>query len=437
MNRRQLLAALGLGMGGLPLVSSLRGLARAAAEPAPKRLITFYVSSGCAKAYFWPDAPGAQFDLKTSLEPLAPYQSRMTVIQGLGLNGGSDHRFGMDNCLTAGAKTSYELALADALGRKVLAAAVAPEWGGDEMSVRDGVKQPGLADPAQLRDEILRQVNPAQSGGGTSSNADAVRKFRSLALDLSQKQLDDLKARTSSLPYEAAKVQKHIEAVQALKANLSGAPVMTTPGFSCQALQTKALDAAKGLEATGIPARKNLPQLLDAQIENVVEAMKCGTTTLANIQVMHAWGNTAFEWLGITESHHQQLSHWIPSEPTGTTAQKFAKCHNWLSSKMLTLLQGLDVADPLDPGKTILDNTVILWTSEVNGSDAHLADNIPVVLFGNLGGALKQGQYVQLAGGNGGRNMGDLFATLSTAMGAPIDKYGPHDSKGLVTEIVA
>jgi hypothetical protein len=75
MNRRQLLAALGVGMGGWPLLSSsIQGLARAAGEPAPKRLITFYVSSGCAKAYFWPDAPGTQFDLKTSLAPLEPFK---------------------------------------------------------------------------------------------------------------------------------------------------------------------------------------------------------------------------------------------------------------------------------------------------------------------------------------------------------------------------
>lgn len=433
MNRRQLLAALGVGAGGWPLLSSLQGLARAAGEPAPKRLITFYVSSGCAKAYFWPDAPGTQFDLKTSLAPLEPFKSRMTVIQGLGLNGGSDHRFGMDNCLTAGAKTSYELALGDALGKKVLSVSVAPEWGGDEMSVRDGVKQPGLSDPAQVREEILRGVAPGQSGA-PSTSGDAVRRFRSLALDLSQKQLDQLQARTQSLPYEAKKVQTHIEAVQAIKAQLAADPGATTPGFSCETLQSTALLAASGLDHNGIAARKNLPQLLDAQIENVAEAFKCGQTTLANIQVMHAWGNTAFEWLGISESHHQQLSHWIPSEPTGTTAQKFAKCHNWLSTKMLSLLQQLDVADPLDPGKTILDNTVVLWTSEVNGSDAHLADNIPVVLFGNLGGALKQGQYFNVSPG---RNMGDLFATLSTAMGAPIDKYGPHDSKGLVQELLA
>lgn len=432
MNRRSLLAALGLGVGGLPLVSSFQRLAQAAGEPAPKRLITFYVSSGCAKAYFWPEAPGTNFDLKTSLAPLEPFKSRMTVIQGLGLNGGSDHRFGMDNCLTAGAKTSYELALADSLSRKVLSLSVAPEWGGDEMSVRDGVKQPGLSNPAQAREEILRGINPAQGAAPTPGN-DAVRRFRSLALDLSQKQLDELKLKTQSLPYEAKKVTAHIEAVQAIKQSLERSQAPSMPGFSCSALETTALDAAAGLASSGIESRPNLPKLLDAQIENVAEAFKCGQTTMANIQVMHAWGNHAFEWIGLSEAHHQQLSHWIPSDPTGSTAQKFAKCHNWLSTKVLSLLQKLDVPDPLDPGKTILDNTVVLWTSEVNGSDAHLADNIPVVMFGGLGGTLKTGQYVQLAK----RNMGDLFASLSTAMGSPIDKYGPHESGGLVQEILA
>ena len=196
----------------------MRGLARAQAAGPPKRLITFYVSSGCAKSYFWPDAPGTTFDLKTSLSPLEPYKSRMTIIGGLGLLGGSDHRFGMDNCLTAGADTSYELTLADTLGSQILNVSVAPEWGGDEMSVRNKVKQPGLSSPAQVRDQILGQVNPGAGAPATTSNADAIRRFRSLALNLSQKELDELKLRTTELPYEANKVQAHIEAVQALKA---------------------------------------------------------------------------------------------------------------------------------------------------------------------------------------------------------------------------
>jgi hypothetical protein len=137
----------------------------------------------------------------------------------------------------------------------------------------------------------------------------------------------------------------------------------------------------------------------------------------------------------MTEAHHQQLSHWIPSDPNGTTAQRFSTCHNWLSQKFVTLLDKLNVPDPLDPGKTILDNTVILWTSEVNGSDAHLCDSIPVVLVGDWGGTLKTNQFLQYEK----RNIGDLFATLATGMGVPMTSYGDHanESHGLISEILA
>jgi hypothetical protein len=211
-------------------------------------------------------------------------------------------------------------------------------------------------------------------------------------------------------------------------------------------LSTVALDKTKGLVTNGDAVQPNLPALLDAQIENVVQAFVCGQRTMANLQVMHAWGNHVFSWLGFSGAHHQQLSHWVPSEPNGKTAQDFATCHNWLSTRFLTLVQGLDVPDPLSPGKTILDNTVILWTSEVDGGDAHTVQSIPVVLMGNLGGTIKSGQFVSYgnAGGiagvdaNNNRNMGDLFATLSNLMGAPMTtSYGPREGRGICEEILA
>jgi hypothetical protein len=96
----------------------------------------------------------------------------------------------------------------------------------------------------------------------------------------------------------------------------------------------------------------------------------------------------------------------------------------------------------------VLDNTVILWTSEVDGGDAHTVQSIPVILIGNLGGALKPGQFVSYGPPGGidtptlntlsanGRNMGDLFSTLSTAMGVPITSFGPRMGQGLLKEIL-
>ena len=445
MNRRRFLTTVGSGALALALSRSLEGLARAVSAPPVKRLITFYASSGCAADFFWPDAPGTSFDLKVSLAPLAAYKSKMTIIEGLSIGPGSNHRFGMDNCLTVGAETSFEQALADSIKADLLNLSVAPLAGGNEMSFRKNVRIPGIYDPFQARAEVLRTVDPSALGA-QGANVAAIRQFKSLALGLSQKELDALSKQVSTLPYESAKIRSHIQAVQAVKLSLAqNGQQSTAPQLSCSALSTAALDKTKGLVTNGDAVQPNLPALLDAQIENVIEAFTCGQRTMANLQVMHAWGNHVFSWLGFSGAHHQQLSHWVPSEPMGKTAQDFATCHNWMSSRFLTLVQGLDVPDPLSPGKTILDNTVILWTSEVDGGDAHTVQSIPTVLMGNLGGTLKTGQYLSygppggIAGINGnGRNMGDLFATLSNLMGAPMAmSYGPRAGQGLVKEILA
>ena len=445
MNRRRFLTSVGGGATALALSRSLDGLAVAAAGAPVKRLIVFFVSSGCAANYFWPDTPGTNFDLKVSLAPLEPYKSKMTVIQGLSIGPGSNHGFGGENCLTVGAETSFEQTLADSIQANLLNLSVAPLAGGQEMSCRKKVRLPAIYDPFQSRAEVMRTVDPSALGA-QGTNIAAIRQFKSLALGLSQKELDVLSKQVAGLPYESAKLQSHIEAVQAVKLNLSQNPQQgSAPQMSCSMLSTVALDKTKGLVTTGDAVQPNLPALLDAQIENVIQAIVCGQRTMVNLQVMHGWGNHVFSWLGFSGAHHQQLSHWVPSEPSGKTAQDFATCHNWMSSRLLTLVQGLDVPDPLSPGKTILDNTVILCTSEVDGGDAHTVQSIPVVLIGGLGGTLKTGQYLSygppggIAGINAnGRNMGDLFATLSNLMGAPMTtSYGPREGRGLVEEILA
>lgn len=435
MDRRQFLSKLGLSAAFLPVVSSLPMLARAQAGVSPKRLINFFVSSGCAGNFYWPDqAPGESFELKVSLAPLEPYKSRLTLIEGVGPFWGTDHRFGMDNCMTAGERTSYERPIAEALGHDILNLAAAPEHGGDEMSFIDGIRQPGISDPLQARSEVLRgfSATPAPDAPAPDNSAQtAIYQFRQAALSLSEAQLATLHGKLGDLPFESEKIRTHLEAVQALKADYAAGPGEQGT-LDCSALATTALDAAAGLAHSDAACMQNLPQLLDAQIENVAESFKCGQRQMANIQVMHAWGNHQFEWLGRPEQHHQSLSHWIPSDPTGQTAANFAQCHNWMSTKFLSLLQQLDVPDPLDPGKTILDNTGVLWFSEVAGSDAHVCDSIPLVVAGGLAGAIRSGQFLKFER----RNIGDLFATLATAMGVPMTAYGTQESQGLITELL-
>jgi hypothetical protein len=73
-----------------------------------------------------------------------------------------------------------------------------------------------------------------------------------------------------------------------------------------------------------------------------------------------------------------------------------------------------------------------MWISETGEASSHSGHNIPVVLIGNLGGALRQGQYLQYAN----RTQGDLMLTLAQVAGATT--FGdPAIATAPLTELLA
>lgn len=82
---------------------------------------------------------------------------------------------------------------------------------------------------------------------------------------------------------------------------------------------------------------------------------------------------------------------------------------------------------------TMLDNTVIVYTSD-NGETHHSSGvNYPILLLGDLGGRLARRRYFapeKLQKGQGDRSkpgytrLGDVWATLLAAAGAPVEGFG-------------
>jgi len=104
-----------------------------------------------------------------------------------------------------------------------------------------------------------------------------------------------------------------------------------------------------------------------------------------------------------------------------------------MSTRFLTLLQKLEVPDPLDPGKTILDNTVILWTSEVNGSDSHNRRLDPRGGLRRPGRIAARGQGHELSEAKPGRPVRDD----RHGDGRAHETFGSNGSTGVITEMLA
>ena len=90
---------------------------------------------------------------------------------------------------------------------------------------------------------------------------------------------------------------------------------------------------------------------------------------------------------------------------------------------------------------SMMDNTLIVYTSN-NGEKQHTdGSNWPFVLLGNAGGRFKTGQYTHIKE----RPINDLYTTFLHGVGAPVDRFNMnknmadihHSKLGPIEELLA
>jgi hypothetical protein len=92
-------------------------------------------------------------------------------------------------------------------------------------------------------------------------------------------------------------------------------------------------------------------------------------------------------------------------------------------------LQKLDAKKDVD-GRTLLQNSMIVYGSGNSDGNRHTHHNLPIVLAGGGGGTLSTGQYKRL----GGEPMSNLFLSLTDRMGVGgVARIG--DSSGRVKAV--
>lgn len=137
------------------------------------------------------------------------------------------------------------------------------------------------------------------------------------------------------------------------------------------------------------------PERAEAQIANLVGALRCGVTNLATLWLMPSTPKYAFiEDYEETEPH--ALSHSLGGangRPEAVPNQ--AAMGRYFATQVASLLSALDVEEDPLTGRTFLDNTLVLWTNDMGSVSNHSGARMPLAMFGGQG-LLKQGQYVDL-----------------------------------------
>ena len=172
----------------------------------------------------------------------------------------------------------------------------------------------------------------------------------------------------------------------------------------------------------------------DSLLDLGISALKSGITNTLTIgsgrgEIFGAWKGLGVEQQGHNLGHMKQ-----PDNPI------WVKIRQYNSRMLVKLMEELE-SEPEGSG-TMMDNTLIVYTS--NNADAQHTSgaNWPVMLLGNPGGAFTTGKLTQL---DGKRPINALYTSILCASGVEVDRFNMSDQMaakydsgtGPLTEILA
>ncbi len=439
--RRTMMKSVALGAGATLLTPILNDLAAHAAGDEKlairKRVVFVMQSNGINPAHLVPDGMNRRPDgrnerpqndaleevalkgktLHKALAPLAPFQDRLALVQGLsGRIALSDH-----SC-NHGALGAYpankgpmgqtiDSAVADALPGIFRHVALGYGGGTDPMNYTYSASGPGKAVP------ILCSPDLAFKGLFGSVAEGAGRKAFDQRSHLLDFMADDVKRSRSELAAEErAKFDRYLEAFESLRDRQAE-------------LLTKSDELKKRAPKLGDKQTTSKSSLiLEAQFEIASAALLAGVTNAVTL-ISGGGGQRfgQFPEFGIPDLHH--IGH--GGSYDGKT---YEECFVELRVFHTKLIAGLakKLAATKEGDGTMLDNTLIVYLSDSGESHHPGLMEWPVVLLGDLGGKLKTaGRYLQFPqyGAKKHRTMANLYCSLLHAVGTPRDKFGVPDPK--------
>jgi hypothetical protein len=134
----------------------------------------------------------------------------------------------------------------------------------------------------------------------------------------------------------------------------------------------------------------------------IVAAMRCGLTNVACLEIADIIADWTDHGNIMEAPHHIGHSlHHMAREvgPTGDKADRIApwlteilENRRWRMEATARIVAGL--AETAEGEGTMLDNSLLLYTSEFSNGSAHSATNQPIMLAGSAGGAFRTGRHI-------------------------------------------
>jgi hypothetical protein len=428
-----------------------------AADATPVFTLFICAACGVVPARFFPSATGAlttaSMGTDKATSALAPHAANLLFLKNVNFampgTTGCGHAQGLCQALTGTVSTGTgNSAVSGGISADMVISAAVNPAGTDPLTLYAGNKKNGyIAERLSFKGSGAGQVRSADDNpytlysklvGLTTSTGTTTPAGNNMANELitSRKSVNDLvRNELNSLMGMAAlssddkqRLKQHFDAIRDAEVTMG---TMSSAVCSKDGLNTTKLDSLK----SGLAFQMNgmIEDVAKLHLELVALAFACNFNRVATLQ--HGDGtdgtkysvpsNASLNW----PFHH--LSHRVASDSaTGSNPTAEAAHAEIDALRMQTLLHGLDQFK----ARGLQDKSVVLWTNHVAEGPSHSYKNVPHIIWGNGGGYLKQGSYLDAGNVQNGRLLTTLITAATRDKGTAVNFAG---GTGTVASILA
>jgi hypothetical protein len=398
----------------------------------PLRFAHVFFSNGVEPAHWWAKGEGASLEFGAAAAPLAPIREDIVFIRGLyhqlGLDSTSPH-LGRMNLLSGATVsldpkeirvgTSFDQVLAQRIGTRTAVPALALGIEPNELRLEDGL--------SMIYGSSISWVTPTKPAPKEIYPA---RVFDQLVGDSAGRQLDrsildavledsrTLRARITTR--DRRKLDEYLESIRDIEKRIDfAAKEERLEGWRPTLRQPN-------LPRPGEQAPQLVPEHIRLMLDLIVLAFQMDRTRIVTLMLNNDLSQMNFRFLdGVRGALHLDLTH---NGKVPETEAMYLRTNQYHVEQFTYLVNRLKAID--EGGSTLLDNSILMLASSLFDGDTHSAEQLPIVLAGRAGGAIRTGRILDyLDRGDDQRRACSLFLSIMDLMGVRLDRFGDSETR--------
>jgi hypothetical protein len=428
LSRRAVLRGAGCSV-ALPWLSSLHALADTPPPSAfPKRFGVVFMGCGINEDHWSAEGSGASMKLSKTLEPMEPLKEKINVVEGLYVKALTRQGIhpGQTGSLLSGAKiakgavihsgVSVDQMIASRVGEdtpqsSIVLACDQPMTGYHEtnfsMAYSSHISWQSPDSPVPVEIYPSLAWDNLFDNRGSLLNISVLDRVKNRAEDLTKRISADDKHKLDEFLTSVREVEKRVEGMRKNKADADDAS---------KAKNTVA--AAMDRPANGLP--EDLRDHARLMSDIIAIAFQTNKTRVASLIISRDLSAMYYPFLQVKEGHHA-ASH----DNTSAGYERISRFHvaqyAYLASKLDAMKEG---------NGTVLDNTCLMFLSNLWIGRKHDNFRLPVLLTGGLGGTLKTGRVLNYLGDNeDNRKMCSMYLSLMDRFGVQLTEFGDSTTR--------